>query len=171
MVEDTDRRNTNNYQPLFDNEESSRLQQPPFPVRGVSETLRFLRPQSGSKGFYLGVRDNGTCGLVNRMILYYTVCHARQSGLVEYPQTATPPKDGPASVFDAKCVDNAHNVTSLQVKAFGENNTCIDVVAGGARCECNEGYTISDNNQSCRGTHNNNNLYYVTINYSYVHCS
>lgn len=145
--------NPNNYIPLYGegNEVSSRLQQPPQPVRDVQKTLSLLRPEPRTNGFYLGFRDTGTCGQVNRVIVYYTACHERQNELVLYPKVGTPPVDGSDEIFYAECVSNAHNITSLQVKAFSENGTCRDVSEGGARCECNTGYQISTDRKSCIG--------------------
>jgi hypothetical protein len=146
----SDRENTENYKPLL-GENSSRLQQPPSPARGVKTTLSSLRPEPRRRGFYLGVLDTGNCGTVDRIIVYYTVCHARQNELVLYPKVGNPPRDGPDMIFQAECAPNAHNVTSLDVKAFSENRTCLDVVPGGARCECDAGYQISADRMSCEG--------------------
>lgn len=148
---ESDRTDTENYQPLLGDELSSRLQQPPRPSTNVRETLSLVRPEPRTRGFYLGFRDTGTCGQVNRIIVYYTICHARQNELVLYPQVGSPPEGGPDAIHQAQCVDNAHNVTSLAMKAFSENGTCMDVVPGGARCECNAGYEIAANRRSCRG--------------------
>ena len=135
-VSEAEQANTDNYQPLFQ-------------LRGQfqEETHSLTRPDT--KGFYLGFQDTGTCGQLSRIIVYYTVCRARQSGLVTYPQVATPPRNGPDEVFNAHCVPNAHNVTSLAVNAFSASSTCLDVVRGGARCECNAGYEVSANGRAC----------------------
>ena len=161
----TDQMNQSNYVPLFDGEPSnSHLQQLPSPARAIEKTLPLLRPKD-SKGFYLGVHDSGTCGSVNRLIVYCPVCRAKQSELVVYPKIYPPPKDEPTSVFYAKCVPNAHNVTSLGIvakticidEAKGEASCldegvkarCIDEAEGGARCECDAGYQISEDRLSC----------------------
>ena len=148
-VSETLQTDKNNYKPFFGDETSSRLQQPPPPTSIVRETRDMIRPKNN--GFYLGIRDSGTCGSVSRIILYYTVCKERQTELVVYPEFATPPQNGPDEIFDARCVDNAHNVTSLQVTAFSRNSSCRDVITGGARCECNAGYQISTDRRSCIG--------------------
>lgn len=99
----------------------------------------------------MGIRDTGTCGDIKRMIIYYTVCHAKQIGLVVYPEFGTPPKSGPDEVYEANCVCNAHNVTSLRVNAFSATSTCSDEVEGGAKCECDGGYEMAANGRSCTG--------------------
>lgn len=147
----SDRTNIGNYQPLFGDEASSRLQQLPAPTRAIKETLSLARPEPRTRGFYLGFQDIGTCGQVERIIVYYTVCRERQNELVRYPKVGTPPRNGPDAVFQAECVPNAHNITSLAVTAFSENGTCKDVVPGGVRCECDAGYEISPDRTSCIG--------------------
>ena len=138
-----------NYKPFFGNETSSKLQQPPPPASIVEELHSWIRPPECA--FYLGLKDSGTCGSVTRIIIYYTVCHGRKEGLVVYPEFATPPRDGPDEVFYACCVANAHNITSLAVNGFSENSTCSDQAIGGAKCECDAGYEISRDRQSCIG--------------------
>ena len=148
-VDDSIRTNPNNYVPLFGTEENSKLQQLEAPI--IDQTLSLLRPASKTRGFYLGIRDTGTCGQVYRLITYYTACQERQNELVHYRRVATPPVGGANTVFSAECESNAHNVTSLDVNVFGGNSTCRDVAVGGARCECDSGYQISEERESCVG--------------------
>lgn len=149
----SDREDITRYQPLLGEAASSRLQQPPSVSGDVDKTLSFVRPEPRSRGFYLGFQDPGTCGQINRVIMYYTVCRAKQNELVIYPKVGSPPRGGPDSIFQARCVSNATNVTCLAVTAFGENGTCKDVAPSGARCECNAGYQISADRTECKGKH------------------
>lgn len=149
VVSQTQRRDYADYVPFFGDLASSRLKQPTSTSGVVSETRSFVRDEPRHAGLYLGVHDSGTCGSINRIILYYTVCQAKQIELVKYPQVATPPRNGPDSFFHAECVPNAHNVTSLLVHAFSANSTCRDSVEGGVRCECDSGYEISSDRLSC----------------------
>lgn len=149
QVSVTERIDTSRYTPLFGDEVSSRLQPPPGATSQVSTTLDLTRPEPRMKGFYLGIKDTGTCGEVNRMTIHYNICPASQNELVVYPEVATPPKGGPDAVFQAQCVDNAHSTTSLEINAFSGNSTCMDQVFGGARCECDGGYQIADDRRSC----------------------
>lgn len=113
-------------------------------------TLKMLRPDPEKSGFYLGLREPGTCAQVGRIIMYYNVCLAKQVGLVMYPEFAVPPKSGPKEEFLAQCVCNAHNVTSLSITSFSENSTCVDKAPGGAVCECDAGYELDG--LSCKRT-------------------
>ena len=149
---DIQRTNTSNYQPLLGSSESSRLQQSGETEAG--QTLSLTRP-SNSDGFYLGIRDEGTCGEVIRIIVYYVVCPHRVIGLVTYPETALPVRGSSDIIFSAVCAPNAHNITSLQVTASSTSDSCSDRAPGGARCECNEGYIISTDGMSCEGRYIN----------------
>ena len=103
------------------------------------------------RGFYLGLRDEGTCGAVERIIVYYVACLGSVEGLVTYPETGVPVRGGNNVVFDAHCAPNVHNTTTLQVMAFASSSSCSPVAPGGARCECDAGYLISADGLSCEG--------------------
>ena len=141
--------NPDNYV-LLSTEDDSKLKQKPAPARDVRKVVHLNRPTPRRNGFHLGFHDTGTCGQVGRVFVYYTVCEAKKIGLVEYREYANPPKNGPDEVFQARCVCNAHPLTSLDVTAF-RNGSCIDVAAGGARCECDDGYRLSEDGESCIG--------------------
>lgn len=148
-----DRINPSNYQPLFGDALSSRLEQPSGSVMQIGLTLRLTRP-ANSNGFYLGLRDEGTCGSITRLIVYYIVCPARQEGLIIYPEVTVPAQNSLDIVFNASCVANAHSVTTLQVTAFSSNGSCSPVASGGPACECDAGYIVSGNGRSCQGIMN-----------------
>ena len=151
IANDAERTNTSNYQPLFGSVEASRLQQPSGATREVGQTLSLTRP-SNSDGFYLGIRDEGTCGDVIRIIVYYVVCPLRVEGLVTYPETALPVQNSSDIVFDAVCAPNAHNTTTLEVIASSNSNNCSAKEMGGAICQCNAGYVLnSTTSMSCEG--------------------
>lgn len=136
------------YTPMFGTEESSRLEQSGSSGT-VSKLIRMDRPDNFN-GFYMGIRDEGTCGSINRMIIYYLVCPARVVGLVNYNEAALPSQSSSNTMFNAVCAPNAHNVTSLEVTIFSATGTCEDNAFGGARCECNPGY-FKSNPTTCQG--------------------
>ena len=98
--------------------------------------LRIFRP-SGSTGFHLGIRDTGTCGYVDRILLYYTPCKKFQDGLVKYPELVRPPEGSPPSVAQACCANNSHNTTSLSFRAYSDGRC-----ERGVMCECDAGYIL-----------------------------
>lgn len=149
VVSVEDQTNPDNYQPLFGDVEASRL-------RGqTSSSIKksFLRPSQS--GLYLGLQDVGTCGQINRIIMYYTVCLAKQNGLVLFPEFANPPKGGPNEIFQAKCVCHAHPVSNMNVIANSETGTCTEEATEGAKCDCDDGYRISEDQESCLRTFGN----------------
>lgn len=141
--------NPGNYVPLNGTVEDSTLQQVPGQriVRQPERSL--IRPSPSTRGCYFGIRDTGTCGEVERLILFYTVCSAKQEGLVVYPEFANPPKAGPDEVFNARCICNAHPVTTMRVTASSADGTCLDEAEDGAECACDDGYQISDDGSDC----------------------
>ncbi len=142
---------TSNYQPLFGTAASSRLQQSPNTASTQMETLAFTRPTSND-GLYLGLRDEGTCGSVIRIIMYYVVCPGRTVDLVTYPEAAVPVRASSDIVFEAVCAPNSHAATTLEVVASHSTSTCTDRATAGAACECDDGgYVLSGNGESCVG--------------------
>lgn len=118
--------------------------------------------QRESSSIYFGIQDTGFCGITGRVLIYYRVCLGRQTGLVVYPEKALPPRNKPVEYFEASCVENAHNITSLRVRASGADGTCNDVASSGARCECNLGYF--NQNGVCKGK-----LLYIIVNEFWYH--
>ena len=140
-----------NYQSLFGDEEASRLQQSGATGQQMN-TLRLI-PPANSSGFHLGVRDEGTCGQVDRIIIHYLVCPFRVDGLVIYPETALPPLNSPDIIVDAKCAANSHNTTTLQVRASsGHPRGCTPLATGKPECVCNAGHVLSEDATSCQGS-------------------
>lgn len=141
-------RDPKNYKPLNKTVRDSTLQH----IAGssiISQTRSLLRPNAN--GSYFGFHDTGTCGAIERVVVYYTVCLSKQVELVFYPEFANPPHNGPDQVVKAECVCNAHNVTTLNVLASASDGTCVDEAVGGARCECDDGYEIAQDRSSCNG--------------------
>lgn len=134
--------------PLLGTESSSRIQQSGVPTT-VTTTLSLDRPRNFS-GFHLGIRDEGTCGSISRIIIYYLVCPERVEGLVRYGETAVPLKNSPDITFQVACAPNSYNVTSLEVIVTSATSICMDRAPDGARCECNPGYFLL-NPTTCQG--------------------
>ena len=140
-----ERINPGNYQPLFDSIEASRLEHPAGdlnPSLNLIQEIKGLARPANRTGFYLGLRDEGTCGTISRIIAYYVVCPARVENLVSYPETAVPVRNSSDIIFNAHCVSNSHNITTLEMIAFSDNSTCSPVADGGAMCECDGGYVV-----------------------------
>ena len=102
-------------------------------IRTFTQTFN-LTLQPNVTGFYLGIRDNGTCVGISRVIVYRDNCQSFQRGLVLYPD-APAPVSGSESIT-ISCVPNAVVSGSTQV-------TCHSNGTWGPEnpvCECQPGY-------------------------------
>ena len=124
--------NTNNY------EQFGRAR-PSSTTRSYFETYPFTLDPSET-GFYVAIRDKGTCVGISRLRVYRYNCPSRQVGLVLYPETPAP-VSGSVNV-NFSCVDNAYIPES-------ENGTVTCYHNGTwstAVCECNVGYKNTGTN-------------------------
>ena len=129
-VDATAARTTTNYQFV------RRIEQPSgFSQQQYSASFSFT-PSGNTNGFYLGVRDTGTCLNLLRLQVYYRISPRRTVDLVTYPEIALPPQGSSETVTAmATCAASSTNLTSLLVTCFA-NGTCVDV----ASCACVPGY-------------------------------
>ena len=149
IASSTEQTNKNNYVPLFgqgtENTDSRFQQIEEFDDDNV---LKRFRP-SGSTGFHLGIRDTGTCGYVDRILLYYTPCKKFQDGLVNYPELVRPPEGSPPNVAQACCAPNSHNTTSLSFRAYSDGRCICEQT--NVICECDAGYILDVAGTECDG--------------------
>ena len=84
-------------------------------------------------GFYVAIRDIGTCVVISRLRVYHYICPSRQEGLVLYPETPAPVSGSVNVQFT--CVDNAESESdTVTCNHDGTWSTEVPV------CECNVGY-------------------------------
>ena len=135
-------RTTSNYQHV------QRIQQPDGFVQRTYQTSSTFIPSGNFNGFYIGIRDTGTCVNIQRIQIYYRASPSRTDGLVTYPEIALPALSNNAAVTDiAMCAANSRNLTSLQVACFTDGR-CEDI----ATCACNPGYKyVASMPPQCRG--------------------
>ena len=94
------------------------------------------REPSMDQGFYLGIQDRGSCGIIRQITMYYKVCPGRFEGLEIYPDLPLPPQSSMnPTVANAFCVPNSVNFTTPGYVAY-PNGTCVY----GAVCECALGF-------------------------------
>ena len=101
-----------------------------------------------SSGLYLAILDQGSCTVINRIVVYYNVCPYQVSNKAAYPETVAPQGGfDPDKNVNAACIDNASptsaNSLSLKCRILG-------VWIGSASCQCNPGYEANDT--ICQGT-------------------
>ena len=95
-------------------------------------------------GFYLGIRDNGTCATVNHVLVYYTTCGAATIGLVGVNETVS----NSSSVVQGECVAD-----SVAIHEEGPLVVCSEkgewsVFSG---CECITQHYMDSSGQQCIG--------------------
>jgi len=147
-VPTNDKTNISNYQYLTGDRDTSMFGSAGNTI--MFQVKRVLRP-SNYDGFCLGIRDTGTCGTpLIRMIVYYKICPARISGLVNFAEHSVPPINAPNSSYSGSCAPNSHNMTSLVVDIHSPTSECTERAVGGARCKCNGGY-YQFNETFCEG--------------------
>ena len=148
IPDSSSRTNTSKYELLTGDEMTSRFG---FASSNSELQVRDIVRPPQFDGFYLGIRDTGTCGAVLlRMIIYYVVCPARVNGLVNFPEVAVPRKSAPNDEYSASCAPNSHAVTSLVVDINSTTSECTERADGEAKCQCDGGY-YQFNETACEG--------------------
>ena len=106
---------------------------------GVTYTTTVIfEMQPGETGFYLALRDQGTCVDIPRILVYRLNCAAFQDGLILYP-------DGPAPISGSAPVA-VSCVNSAAVSSSSPNASCSSDGEWGPEaptCGCSPGYEIN----------------------------
>ena len=98
-----------------------------------TDLFHFTLEPSGT-GFYIAIRDNGTCVGISRLRVYRNNCQSFQSGLVLYPD-APAPVSGSANI-SMKCVNNGVVLGSPLVTCYSDGTWGPENPV----CECRPGY-------------------------------
>ena len=120
--------NTDNYEQFATARPSTQLVTYP-------DTYSFTLDPSDT-GFYIAIRDSGTCVGISRLRVYHYICQSRQVGLVLYPE-ALAPISGSVNI-SFSCVDNAHIPEDEDQTTKCNNNGEWDIDT--PVCECNLGF-------------------------------
>ncbi len=107
----------------------------------IMENFGFNTDESG---FYLAIRDPGTCVTISRLIVFYNVCPGETANLVVRPETIAPTV-GSLNV-NASCVDNSSPVGDDISRTCLESGNWVD---DSTRCECNTGFVPSMDREYC----------------------
>lgn len=143
-VTESMRSDRTNYVPLLGTVSESRLQQLPM-VRDVEMNYHMVRPEAAT-GFYLGIQDDGTCGIINRIIVYYRVVRGRTQDLLTCPDVAVPQQGTNfTSQNQCECGANASPTSATLDRICRVNSLCNEDQA----CACSPGFEL--NNRMCRG--------------------
>ena len=109
-------------------------------IRTFTNTFTFTL-QPSSTGFYLAIRDNGTCVEISRVRVYRENCQSFKRGLVLYPD-APAPVNGSENIT-ISCVPNAVVSGSTQVTCHSDGTWGPEHPV----CECQPRY--SDGGTEC----------------------
>ena len=134
---ETGRRRTANYRPLLGSTMESRLQQQD---RTSRVNLRLTLPTSNRpNGFYLGIQDDGTCGNLERIIVYFQVVQGRQEQLLTCPDVALPPLGSTSTSQETcTCAENAGPASSTLNRVCDVNGMCNE----DQNCGCSPGFEL-----------------------------
>lgn len=132
----------NNYTPLFGGVQQSRLEA----VDGrVNENRRLMRPANAA-GFYLGIEDDGSCGTVDRIIVYYRVVRGRTEDLLTCPDVPLPPEGSTQTTLRVcECGENANRTSASLDRICNVDSVCNEDQV----CACSPGFQLSGS--SCTG--------------------
>ena len=146
-------RTTSNYQPI------QRVQQPNGFAQRTYRTSFPFNNSNNFNGFYIGVKDTGTCVNIQRIQVYYRsfqpTAPVDPDPAVICPQTGLPPAGTTGSVT-CSCPGNSVATSSLQLMCRSDG-TCT----GNPRCRCHDGYRKLP--QECRGTLSTSEFIATTI--------
>ena len=81
----------------------------------VNETVT-VTFNTNNSSFYFAIEDETTCIVVNRVIVFYSVCPSQMLDRISYPETIAPVAGTGALTITAACVDNAEPVNDIAPK-------------------------------------------------------
>ena len=107
---------------------------------------------TAATGVYLGIRDETSCVLVHRVLVFYYVCPAETSDLITRPEVIAPFIGNSAPiVVDGQCVNNSSPENGIGARLTCSQNGVWGGL-GGAGCVCDAGFQRSLDGRSCVGT-------------------
>ena len=100
---------------------------------------------SEESGFYLAVRDLGTCIVISRLVVLYYVCPDEMVNLEVRPETIAPPSG--FITVDSNCSENAVPVAHKMSLNCLEGGVWVETRYSG--CVCDSGFYRTNNGQNC----------------------
>ena len=116
----------------------------------VNETID-LNFYTNHSSFYFAIRDETTCIVITRLVVFYIVCHAQTDNLIRYPETMASSQSSfreDIPQISASCVENAQPENGVAPVISGCSVGGIwGSVIQGAGCQCLPGYL--GENETC----------------------
>ena len=108
-----------------------------------------------SLGFYVGIKDNGTCGSIQHVIVYSRVVPRSVNGLLICPEVNLPPHNSTEPVqVNCNCQYRSQQETGPRLqKTCYSNGTCSGNLSS-TSCYCRDGYwelQLANGASECRG--------------------
>ena len=112
-----------------------------------------LNLNGNADGLYLAIRDETTCIVITRMLVFYSVCPGGAVDFVMRPETLAPMIERhpiPMQVT-VECVAGASPENGEEaILNCNQGGTWTTIP--GAGCQCNLGFMAAENGRSCTGT-------------------
>ena len=105
-----------------------------------------------AEGFYIAIMDEGTCIVLQRLVVFYNVCPGGPGDLVMRPETIAPPighNSQPLEVT-AQCVEGASPIGGGEVR-LNCNQGGEWTIISGSGCSCDLGFNMSTDGRTCVG--------------------
>ncbi len=114
----------------------------------ITQSIDNFGFNTDESGFYLAIRDRGTCILISRLTVFYNACPGETVNLVVRPETIAPMVgSGIQLSVNASCVDNSSPVgNDFWLKCLDSGDW---VAAASSRCECNTGFVPTMDGENC----------------------
>ena len=107
---------------------------------------------TAAEGFYIAIRDETTCIVLQRLIVFYNVCPGGPGNLVMRPETIAPPVDRMSQPLEvtAQCVEGASPDGEGEVRLNCNQGGVWNAIPGSG-CSCDLGFNTSADRRSCIG--------------------
>ncbi len=145
-VDSTTARNTSNYRQI------DRVA--PFDDSGTvsQKQTREINFRTNEDGFYLAIRDESTCIVVSRLLVFYNVCPQEIVGFVMRPETLAPIIERLSTPIEvtAQCVTRASPDNGGAPRLIcSQGGVWSTLTISG--CTCNPGFVASEDGTLCMG--------------------
>ena len=107
---------------------------------------------TAAEGFYIAIRDETTCIVLQRLIVFYNVCPGGPGDLVMRPETIAPPIGRMTQPLEvtAHCVEGASPDGEGEVRLNCNQGGVWNAIPGSG-CSCDPGFNTSADRRSCIG--------------------
>ena len=119
----------------------------------VNETVT-VNFNTSNSSFYLAIRDETTCIIISRLIVFYGICPRQLQDKVVFPETIAPVVGASPVPINAMCIENAEPVgdsrTTLICKGSQDGGRWTVLTTG--ECRCERGAFLADGECMCKLT-------------------